>query len=49
MNERASLYDRVVGSTQRINFEDRAIRTDYSAFMSKVMQNGSGRIKLPIN
>ena len=34
---------------QMIHFDDRQISTEYSALMSKVMQNGSGRIKLPIN
>lgn len=32
-----------------IQFDDKAISTEYSALMSKVMQNGSGTIKLPIN
>src|SRR5437879_13563675 len=32
-----------------VHFDDRAISTEYSALMSKVMQNGSGRIKFPIN
>jgi len=38
-----------MGFTQLIHFDDRAISTEYSALMSKVMQNGSGRIKFPIN
>jgi 4-hydroxyphenylpyruvate dioxygenase len=49
MNEWVSFYERVLGFTQLIHFDDRAISTEYSALMSKVMQNGSGRIKLPIN
>src|SRR5690242_11206071 len=49
MNEWVSFYERVMGFTQLIHFDDRAISTEYSALMSKVMQNGSGRIKLPIN
>lgn len=32
-----------------VQFDDKAISTEYSALMSKVMQNGSGTIKLPIN
>jgi len=49
MNEWVSFYERVMGFTQLIHFDDRAISTEYSALMSKVMQNGSGRIKFPIN
>jgi 4-hydroxyphenylpyruvate dioxygenase len=49
MNEWVSFYERVMGFTQLIHFDDRQISTEYSALMSKVMQNGSGRIKLPIN
>jgi 4-hydroxyphenylpyruvate dioxygenase len=49
MNEWVSFYERVMGFTQLIHFDDQAISTEYSALMSKVMQNGSGRIKLPIN
>jgi len=49
MNAWVAFYERVLGFTQLIHFDDRAISTEYSALMSKVMQNGSGRIKLPIN
>lgn len=49
MNEWVGFYERVMGFTQMIHFDDRQISTEYSALMSKVMQNGSGRIKLPIN
>src|SRR5712671_4316835 len=49
MNEWVSFYERVLGFTQLVHFDDRAISTEYSALMSKVMQNGSGRIKFPIN
>ncbi|HVB73474.1 MAG TPA: 4-hydroxyphenylpyruvate dioxygenase [Ktedonobacteraceae bacterium] len=49
MNEWVSFYERVMGFTQIIHFDDRAISTEYSALMSKVMQNGSGRVKFPIN
>lgn len=49
MNEWVQFYERVLGFSQLIHFDDRAISTEYSALMSKVMQNGSGRIKFPIN
>jgi 4-hydroxyphenylpyruvate dioxygenase len=49
MNEWVSFYERVLGFRQLVHFDDRAISTEYSALMSKVMQNGSGRIKFPIN
>ncbi len=49
MNEWVAFYERVMGFTQLIHFDDQAISTEYSALMSKVMQNGSGRIKFPIN
>jgi len=49
MNEWVAFYERVMGFTQMIHFDDRQVSTEYSALMSKVMQNGSGRIKLPIN
>jgi 4-hydroxyphenylpyruvate dioxygenase len=49
MNEWVSFYERVMGFAQLVHFDDRAISTEYSALMSKVMQNGSGRIKFPIN
>src|SRR5262249_25092224 len=37
------------GFSQLISFDDKDISTEYSALMSKVMQNGTGRIKFPIN
>lgn len=49
MNAWVAFYEKVMGFTQMIHFDDRQISTEYSALMSKVMQNGSGRIKLPIN
>ena len=49
MNDWVAFYERVLGFTQLVHFDDRAISTEYSALMSKVMQNGSGRIKFPIN
>ena len=38
-----------MGFTQLLHFDDKKISTDYSALMSKVMQDGTGRIKFPIN
>jgi 4-hydroxyphenylpyruvate dioxygenase len=42
-------YERVFGMTEMIHFSDRDISTEYSALMSKVMADGSGRVKFPIN
>ncbi len=42
-------YRKVMGFTQLASFDDKDISTDYTALMSKVMQNGNGRVKLPIN
>jgi 4-hydroxyphenylpyruvate dioxygenase len=49
MNEWVTFYRDVMGFRQLTHFNDKDISTDYSALMSKVMQNGSGRIKFPIN
>lgn len=49
MNFWASWFERVMGFTQLTHFTDKEISTEYSALMSKVMENGSGKIKLPIN
>src|SRR6202008_4345362 len=49
MNEWVSYYERVFGMTELIHFSDKAISTEYSALMSKVVTDGSGRIKFPIN
>lgn len=49
MNEWVKFYAQTMGFSQLIHFDDEAISTDYSALMSKVMQNGSGKIKFPIN
>jgi 4-hydroxyphenylpyruvate dioxygenase len=38
-----------MGFAQIISFDDKDISTDYTALMSKVMSNGNGRIKFPIN
>jgi 4-hydroxyphenylpyruvate dioxygenase len=42
-------YHRVMGFRQIVHYDDKVIHTEYSALMSKVMGNGNGRIKLPIN
>jgi 4-hydroxyphenylpyruvate dioxygenase len=49
MDEWVRWYERVLGFKQLIHFDDKDISTDYTALMSKVMQNGTGRIKFPIN
>jgi 4-hydroxyphenylpyruvate dioxygenase len=49
MNEWVRFYHDVMGFRQLIHFDDQDISTEYSALMSKVMQNGTGRVKLPIN
>jgi 4-hydroxyphenylpyruvate dioxygenase len=49
MNKWVKFYADVLGFTQIISFDDKAISTEYSALMSKVMANGNGRIKFPIN
>ncbi|MDH3242970.1 MAG: 4-hydroxyphenylpyruvate dioxygenase [Saprospiraceae bacterium] len=42
-------YEKVMGFTQILSFDDKDISTEYTALMSKVMSNGNGRIKFPIN
>src|SRR5919197_2694968 len=42
-------YERVFGMTEMIHFSDEEISTEYSALMSKVMTDGEGKIKFPIN
>jgi 4-hydroxyphenylpyruvate dioxygenase len=49
MNRFVDFYREVLGFSQLIHYDDKVIHTDYSALMSKVMQNGNGRIKFPIN
>ncbi len=49
MNKWANFYERVMGFKQIISFDDKDISTEYTALMSKVMSNGNGRIKFPIN
>jgi len=49
MNVWAKFYQDVMGFTQLVSFDDKDISTEYTALMSKVMSNGNGRIKFPIN
>ena len=49
MNAMVDFYERVMGFNQLISFDDKDISTEYTALMSKVMSNGNGRIKFPIN
>ncbi|MDA1330542.1 MAG: 4-hydroxyphenylpyruvate dioxygenase [Chloroflexi bacterium] len=44
-----NFYHQVMGFRQLLHFDDKDISTEYSALMSKVMENGNGRIKFPIN
>jgi len=45
----ARWYEDVMGFTQLVHYDDKAISTEYSALMSKVVTSGDGRVKLPIN
>lgn len=49
MNKWCEFYGKVMGFAQIISFDDKDISTEYTALMSKVMSNGNGRIKFPIN
>ena len=49
MDEWVEFYERVFGMTEMIHFSDDDISTEYSALMSKVMTDGQGKIKFPIN
>src|SRR5690606_6570423 len=49
MNQWVEFYAKVMGFAQLVSFDDKDISTEYSALMSKVMSNGNGRIKFPIN
>ncbi len=49
MNEWAQFYSRVLGFDQLVHFRDDQISSEYTALMSKVMWDGNGRVKLPIN
>jgi 4-hydroxyphenylpyruvate dioxygenase len=49
MEHWVSWYERVLGFTEMKHFSDEDISTEYSALMSKVMSDGEGKIKFPIN
>lgn len=49
MNHWVDFYHQTMGFRQLAHFDDQDISTEYSALMSKVMENGSGRVKFPIN
>lgn len=49
MNRWVEFFARTMGFSQLIHFDDADISTEYSALMSKVMQDGAGLVKFPIN
>lgn len=49
MNKWSKFYEDVMGFANLVTFDDKDISTQYTALMSKVMTNGNGRIKFPIN
>jgi 4-hydroxyphenylpyruvate dioxygenase len=49
MNRWVSFYEKVMGFQNILTFDDTDISTEYSALMSKVMSNGNGMVKFPIN
>ncbi len=49
MDAWVEFYERVFGMTNILHFGDEQIQTEYSALMSKVMSDGEGKIKFPIN
>ena len=49
MDKYVKFYEEVMGFNQIMSFDDKDISTKYTALMSKVMSNGNGRIKFPIN
>ncbi len=49
MNVWVKWFEDVMGFVNFLSFDDKQITTEYSALMSKVMANGNGRIKFPIN
>lgn len=49
MNKWAEFYGNVMGFANLVTFDDKDISTEYTALMSKVMTNGNGYIKFPIN
>ncbi len=49
MNRWVDFFAQTMGFSQLVHFDENDISTEYSALMSKVMQDGTGRIKFPIN
>jgi 4-hydroxyphenylpyruvate dioxygenase len=49
MNKWVKFYEEVMGFKNILSFDDKDISTEYSALMSKVMSNGNGYVKFPIN
>ena len=49
MNDWVNFYEEVMGFKNILTFDDKMISTEYSALMSKVMSNGNGYVKFPIN
>ncbi|HEX7472084.1 MAG TPA: 4-hydroxyphenylpyruvate dioxygenase [Candidatus Limnocylindrales bacterium] len=49
MNRFVDFYRDAFGFAQLVHYDDKVIHTDFSALMSKVMTNGNGRVKFPIN
>jgi 4-hydroxyphenylpyruvate dioxygenase len=49
MNHWVEFYEQVFGMTEMLHFSDKDISTEYSALMSKVLTDGEGKIKFPIN
>lgn len=49
MNDTVKWYEEVMGFANILSFDDKQINTEYSALMSKVMSNGNGYVKFPIN
>lgn len=49
MNKWVQFYEEVMGFRNILSFDDKDISTEYSALMSKVMSNGNGYVKFPIN
>lgn len=49
MNPWVNFYEQVMGFKNILSFDDNDISTEYSALMSKVMSNGNGFVKFPIN
>lgn len=49
MNRWVDFFAHTMGFSQLVHFDDEDISTEYSALMSKVMQDGTGKVKFPIN